>query len=164
MEFRDTEGRAWPLPFNMAAIKRVKDVGINLLALNEGEPPLLMRLKTDAVLLWDVLYALVRPLAEQRGVSDEQFREAADGDVSRQAEEAFWAGLTDFFRRWGREPHVMMIQKTMELMAAANRDVIEKMTELTIEEALRQAVTPGSTSINSPVPLDSIPARSRSAS
>jgi len=41
-----------------------------------GDPPLLTRLGTDVILLCDVIFASVKPQADQHGVSDEQFRAA----------------------------------------------------------------------------------------
>jgi hypothetical protein len=166
-EFRDGEGRTWQLGFNMAAVKRLRDqAGVDLLALHEGTPPLIMRLKTDAVLLWHVLYTLLRPAAEARSVSEDQFLEAADADVSRAAEEAFWSSLTDFFRRWGREPQVLMIEKTRELMDAALAEVVTQMSTLTVEEALRRSrdSTPGNLPTRLAASSDSTPGHSLSAS
>jgi hypothetical protein len=60
--FRDSTGRLWEVDITIAAVKRVRSlVSIDLLALAEGDPPLITRLGTDIALVCDALYAVVKP-------------------------------------------------------------------------------------------------------
>jgi hypothetical protein len=101
--FTDNAGRVWTLSLTLEAAKRVKSLlGVNLLELDRGDPPLLTRLGTDVILLCDVIFALVKPQADQQKVTDEQFGAALGGEAVLAAQTAFYEELVDFFRKAGR--------------------------------------------------------------
>ena len=80
--FTDSEGREWQVSVTVGSIRRVRDLlGVNLSNYLEGEPPLIDRLQRDVVLLGDVLYCLVKPQADERGVSDEKFGSALSAEA-----------------------------------------------------------------------------------
>ena len=121
--FTDSAGRTWTISITVDAIKRVKDlVGVNLADVTEGDPPLLTRLETDLVLLCDVIYALIKPQADQHpsgGISDEQFGQALGGDAILAAHDAFWGALSDFFHQLRRLDQVRAIEKQQKLVGVA---------------------------------------------
>lgn len=97
--FKDTEGRSWDLSLTIGDVKRVKNlVGVDLLDARQGQ--LLSDLASDPVATVDVLYAIVKPEADARNVSDEQFGAALDGESVRKAIDAFVEALIDFFARF----------------------------------------------------------------
>jgi len=101
--FTDSAGRAWTLSLTLDAAKRVKSLlGVNLLELDKGDPPLLTRLGTDVILLCDVVFAILKPQAEAAGVTDEQFGAALGGDAILAAQTAFYEEMVDFFQKLGR--------------------------------------------------------------
>jgi hypothetical protein len=102
--FTDSAGRAWEIALNIGTVKRLRDsqLHVDLLSLQEGDPPLLTRLATDVYLLCDVLFVLIEPQAEAAGVTDEEFGAALGGDVILAASTAFWEELELFFRGLGR--------------------------------------------------------------
>ena len=101
--FTDSAGRAWTLSLTLDAAKRVKSLlGVNLLELDKGDPPLLTRLGTDVILLCDVVFAILKPQAEAAGVTDEQFGGALGGDIILAAQTAFYEEMVDFFQKLGR--------------------------------------------------------------
>jgi hypothetical protein len=94
--FSDTQGRSWTVEVNVAALKRVRSLaGVDLLEAVEGSG-LVERLMRDPVLLCDVVYALCKPEADQRGVSDEDFGRAMAGDPIDHATAAVLDGLVSF--------------------------------------------------------------------
>lgn len=94
--FADSKKRTWELAIHVASIKRVRALtGTDLLAIADGK--LLERLISDAVLLGDVLWALVKPQAELQGVTDEDFGGALAGDAVEEATKVFLEELVDFF-------------------------------------------------------------------
>jgi hypothetical protein len=118
--FTDSAGRTWTISIAVDAIKRVQQhCDVNLADITSGDPPLLTRLEVDLVLLCDVIYALVKPQAEQAGVSDEDFGRALGGDAILAAHDAFWNALSDFFQRLRRADQVRAIQKQTALVQAA---------------------------------------------
>lgn len=94
--FTDNHGRTWSININIAAVKRVRSaMDIDLLDAVGGE--LLTRLADNIVMLVDLVYFLVKPEADNAGVSDEQFGEALAGPALDDAANAFMAELADFF-------------------------------------------------------------------
>lgn len=99
LSFKDTEGRSWDLTLSIGDIKRVKSLtGVDLLDAKEGK--ILSDLATDPITTVDVLFAICKPEAETRGISDEAFGAALDGDAVRKAIDAFIEALVDFFLRF----------------------------------------------------------------
>ena len=82
--FKDNEGRSWNVSVNVAAMKRVKTL-LNLNLMDAVESDLIQRLATDPMLLCDVIYAICKPDADKRNVSDEQFGQSMAGDVIEHA-------------------------------------------------------------------------------
>ena len=101
--FTDTEGRTWTVELTYGSAKRVKKlVGVDLLAIEHGDPPLLTRLGTEIMLVCDVIFALIKPQADEQGVSDEEWAEAMGGDAITEAHEALYEAIVNFFRSRGR--------------------------------------------------------------
>jgi len=97
--FKDSAGRSWTISITVDAIKRVMgSLCVNLSELHAGEPPLIVRLEADAVLLFDVIFQLVAPQAASVGVSAEQFATSIDSQSVGPAATAFWEELADFFQ------------------------------------------------------------------
>lgn len=122
--FSDTQGRQWSVDLNIGAIKRVKSlVGVDLLQTKDGQ--LLISLADDPVKLADVLFAIVQPQAQSRGVSDEDFGAALGGDTIRLATEAFVEELIDFFLKF--QP---TIGRTLQMLWTKLGLVVKKAGEL----------------------------------
>jgi hypothetical protein len=102
-KFSDQGGQEWEVAVTIGAIKRVKAElpGVDLLNPGDGDPPLLMRLAREDELLCAVLFAICKPQADSRNVTDLQFAEAMGGSALSAGEEALSAELTDFFRTRG---------------------------------------------------------------
>jgi hypothetical protein len=145
--FTDTAGRTWTLELTIGAVKRVQSLlKVNLLdPLGAGAKrrrgkagkikkprPLVTRLQLDVVLLVDVIFALLKPEAEQKSVTDEQFASALGGDAAYQAFEAFMAEWRDFFQRLRRQTEAKAIAANMELVAAEDKRnvaMVDRVTE-----------------------------------
>ena len=95
--FKDKDGRDWQIELTIGAARRVRDLlGVNLLELDKGDPPLLTQLGTDEMLLVDVIYCLIKPQADAAEVTDEMFGCSLDGEAVWSACNAFYAELIDF--------------------------------------------------------------------
>lgn len=134
--FKDTEGREWQISLTIGSIKRVKDLlNINLLEPEVGDPPLLQRLGTDDELLINTIFALIKPKADERQVSDVQFAESMGGESMLKAQTAFYEELQDFFQSRGRLDRAKMAAKqrtVIDLAIAAAAKKIE-MIDATVE-------------------------------
>jgi hypothetical protein len=136
-------------------------MGASLCDLNDGEPPLVARLESDLILLFDVIFALLKPQADTAGVTDEQFAQAIGAPAAGQAVQAFWEELVDFFQsarplvadliRAGRE---LKEARRAAFLAERAADKAKRLAELAAKEK-----PSGSSPGNSPALPESTPAR-----
>src|SRR5262245_66118902 len=93
--FNDNAGRTWTVAINVDAIKRVRGLlSVDLLEVVEGK--LIETLIRDPILLCDVVYAVCKPEADAKHVSDEDFGRAMSGDAIDHATKALLEDLVDF--------------------------------------------------------------------
>jgi len=126
--FSDNAGRSWTVAINVDAIKRVRGlVGVDLLEVLDGT--LIERLVRDPVLLCDVVYAVCKPEADERGVSDEDFGRSMAGDAIEQATKALLEELVGFSPNpRDRAALRRVIATTWKVMERA-RDLVEQRIE-----------------------------------
>lgn len=94
--FKDRNGREWTVALNVVAAKRVRELcGVNLA--DAPRTDLLVRLANDAILLADVLFALVKPQADAANITFDQFGESLDGEHMKAGLDAMLEGFPDFF-------------------------------------------------------------------
>ena len=141
--FKDNCDRVWTLSINVQALKRVKSLlpGIDLLALEEGDPPLCVRLSTDVILLCDVLFVLLKPDADVLNVTDEEFARGLGGDGLALATAALGAELQDFFLKLGRKDlaRVIATQETLVQKIWAQTD--QAVADLDLDSLIAQSKT-----------------------
>ena len=158
--FTDSAGRTWTVSLTLDSVKRVRDLlGVNLLELEQGEPPLLTRLGTDVILLCDVIFAILKPQADAAGVSDSEFGAALGGEVIMAAQKAFYEELVGFFRHLGRSHVAKAAEAQQKMIRLAVAQVEKKLDGVDLEGEVAKAFerTLGSLSGNSPGPSASIP-------
>lgn len=170
--FKDNADRQWQVEVNVAALKRVRGlVGVDLMQAIEGSGGLIEKLVRDPVLLCDVVYALCKPEADGRGVSDEDFGRAMAGDAIEHATAAVLEELVGFCPSPRDRANLgRVLQATHNVMEKA-RDLTSKRIDRLIEsgelDRLAEAAmapheappppTPGGSSGTAPEPLASIP-------
>jgi len=116
--FNDNAGRTWTVTVNVDAIKRVKSLlSVNLMEAVEGK--LLERLVSDPVLLCDVIYAVCKPEADAKAVSDEDFGRSMAGDAIDLATTALLEELCDFFPQGRRRLLHKALEKLRKLESMA---------------------------------------------
>jgi len=116
--FKDNQGREWSISVDVSAVKRVKSLlDVNLLDIVDGK--LLELLVTDPVLLCDIIYCLVKPEADGKDVSDEDFGRAMGGDAIDHATAALMGELVDFFPRGKRQVLGKALEKFRKFEARA---------------------------------------------
>jgi len=156
--FTDSFSQTWTVALNIGAVKRLKGLlGVDIMNLHEGDPPLISRLGTDVILVCDVIFALVKPQADQLGVTDEQFAAGLGGEAILAAHKAFYEELTSFFQNLGRPDMAKamttqgrLIEKAVALATAKIEALnAEKMVETMFAES-NPPPTSGEASTNSP--------------
>jgi len=157
--FVDTAGRSWTLSLTLDAAKRVKGLlggGVNLLALEAGDPPLLTRLGTDVILLCDVIYAVLKPQADAADVTDEQFGAALGGETILAAQTAFYEELVDFFRGLGRADLARAVEAQRKMIDLAVSRIESRIDGMDLEGTIDSTL--GESSTSSPPSPDATPA------
>lgn len=160
--FKDNAGREWQVEVNIAALKRVKSLaGVDLLGVLDGT--LIERLIRGPVLLCDVVYAVCKPQADERSVTDEDFGRAMAGDAIEHATEALLEELVSFCPSPRDRANLGRVLKATRDVMDKARDIVEARLdsgelEKAAEEALEQAQTgPGNSSGSAPASPASIP-------
>ncbi len=138
--FTDNAGRSWTIAINVDAIKRVRGLlDVDLLEIVEGK--LIEKLIRDPVLLCDVVYAVCKPEADAKGVSDEDFGRAMAGDAIEHATKTLLEELVDFSPN-PRERAILgkVLEKAQAVMEKA-RDVVEaRLANGEIEKAVERSL------------------------
>ncbi|MDD3952248.1 MAG: hypothetical protein PHW59_14135 [Desulfobacterales bacterium] len=141
--FTDNAGRLWTLAVNVAAIKRVRaicDVDLNSIveldAKNNPTAKLLERLSTDPVLLVDVLYAVCKPEADAKNISDEEFGAAMAGDAVDHATSALLDEIIDFFPEAKRRAFQKILSATRRFESLARKKMESLLADGKFEDKL----------------------------
>ena len=118
--FTDTAGRTWTVALNVDALKRVRALtSVNLLEVLDGA--LIEKLTSDPILLCDVLFAVVKPEADAKSISDTDFGKALAGDSIELATTALLEELVDFFPEARRR----VLQKALGKLKAWQTKVLQ---------------------------------------
>ena len=156
--FKDNQGRQWSVEINVTAIKRVRGLtGEDLMQVIEGT--LIEKLIRDPVLLCDVVYAICKPEADARSVSDEDFGKAMAGDAIEAATTAVLEELVGFCPSPRDRANLgRVLQATTKVMERA-RDLVEKKLDSGELDRLADQLleTAGASSISAPEPSASTP-------
>jgi hypothetical protein len=161
--FTDNAGRTWTVAINVNAIKRVKGLtGVNLLDVVNGDADprdggLLGRLSSDPILLCDILYAVCKPEADPRNVSDEDFGRAMAGDAIDAGTTALLEELVDFFPQAKRRVLDKALRKLRSLEARVIDLAERRLDSPQIDRAMEQAMGDLEGDIPGATPPDSSP-------
>ena len=136
---------------NVDAVKRVRSLlDVNLLEVVDGK--LIERLAADPVLLCDVLYALVKPDADAKQVTDQDFGRGMAGDAIDLATTALLEELVDFFPQGKRRLLQKALAKLKDWEAKALGVAEQKLDSPELEAQFENALKSiGDSSGGSPV-------------
>lgn len=157
--FTDNAGRNWTIAINVDAIKRVRGLlDIDLLEIVEGK--LIEKLIRDPVLLCDVVYAVCKPEADAKGVSDEEFGRAMAGDAIELATKALLEDLVGFSPSPRDRANLQRVLETTWRVMDKARDLVEaRLDSVNVEQVVQQALaTAGNSSGAVPASSASSPA------
>jgi hypothetical protein len=119
--FTDNKSRVWSIDMTIGSVKRVKSaLGVDLLELEAGDPPLLTRLGTDTILVCDIVRSLLEPQLKTANITADEFDSALGGAVIASLFDAFYEALSDFFQSRSQPLRSKMIlaQRQLILLAA----------------------------------------------
>lgn len=154
-------GRRWRIQLTLGDLRRLKTAGIDLLRLDErpspDEPPLAMRLRTDPLVVGEILWQCLASQLEEGGISEDDFCSMMDGAALAAAYSALTQALLDFFRDLSRPDLVETVQTAARLVALATEHTEKKLQSLDL------TLIPGATSPASPPTPASTPGPGPSA-
>ena len=159
--FTDNNGRTWIIAVNVGSLKRVRalcNVDLaNIITIEPGKTPnvdLLERLASDPVLLVDVLYAVCKPEADAKNVSDEDFGRAMAGDAIELATSALLDEIIDFFPEAKRRMFQKILSATRRFEIKSKKALAELLEDpeldTKIDAALEQLMNSSLASQESP--------------
>lgn len=153
--FTDALGRSWSVEITVATLKRIRAVaGVDLLEAAGGT--LLDRLVADPVLLGDVLYAVVKPQADDRKITDEDFGSSLAGDAIDSATTALLEEFVAFFPSPRRRVLAQALAKMAGWRATALAAAEARLNDPGLEAAM-QAALRGTSSGPAPASAGSTP-------
>jgi len=133
--FNDNAGRTWTVAINVECIKRVKTLlSVNLIDAIEGK--LIEQLVSDPVLLCDVIYAICKPEADTKEVSDEEFGRAMAGDAIDNATTALLEELVDFFPSGKRQVLAKALAKLKTFQTKAVETASKRLDDPRLDQQL----------------------------
>lgn len=148
-QFTDSAGRVWSLDLDLTTADEIKAThDLDLLDLEDGDRTY-QRLNTDARLVVALVWDLVKPAAEAKKITVEEFRRAMKPTAIRAAKEAVVEAIADF------SPSPEVAEAMRKVFRAAAKKM--KIALEAIDESDLMAATSGVSVGNSPESLASIP-------
>ena len=119
--FKDRTGRDWTLDMTCGRAAQIRAVtGVDVTNVTQPEPRCLMQMTEDPYLAMDVIWVLVEPQAQARGVSKAEWLDALTGNEMSEASEALQDEIIFFSP--DRHPR----KKVLLAAAEASRRVIDR--------------------------------------
>jgi hypothetical protein len=135
--FADNAAHTWAITVNVAAVKRVRELlQVNLLEIADQKAKLLERLVDDPCLLCDILFCLVKPEADAKNITDEDFGKALAGDALGAATDALLAEIADFFPKGRREILKRILAKLTALQDKATNLALMKLDDPALDQQM----------------------------
>ena len=138
--FKDRQGREWNVEVTVAGVERVRaHADIDLL--DVGNQQLYVDLTTDEVKLVHVLYGLLKPQTDEKGLTPEAFADAMAGDAIDHAYQAFMEEWVDFFRDPGRRRALRTgLEKLQQMERRLQEFAQKKLSSGVIEKVMEGAL------------------------
>lgn len=129
--FKDRTGRSWTMEATYASYARVRSqTGVSLFDIATEQRKSLEQL-ADPFVLGQVIWAMVEPQAETRGVTPEQFFSEFDGETITRAYDALLDEMVFFCHPRQRKILLAAVEKVREAEAAANKMIDDRMPAIT---------------------------------
>lgn len=126
--FKDNANNTWAVDVTVDTVKRVRSLlDVDLLGVLKGD--LIQNLIGDPILLCDVLYAVCKPQADTKGITDEAFGQYMSGDAIDHATKALLEAIVDFSPSQGDRKNLQKVVTLAYKMMDKARDVIETKLE-----------------------------------
>jgi hypothetical protein len=148
--FKDSEGREWDVGLPWDVVRRLKDKeGINLLEFAEDKFAKFREVMSDPLAMLDLLWAIVKPQAEAKQMTRDQFEKAMGGDALYEAQLSF-EGAYLFFTHNPKtrsalkrllEKQKAMQEVTMERLVKVGEEMMQKHADLATAKIMDDLIT-----------------------
>lgn len=124
----DSNGQDWSTTVTVTTVRRVQEL-TGVLLTDAADSNLIDRLYSDVILLCNVLYAVSKNQASERGILAEQFGELLAGETIDKACDSLMTDIVYFFPN-SRRPIVQRMREVATKLEAAKIGLMEtKMSE-----------------------------------
>lgn len=137
--FNDSKNRTWKISLNLRSVLGVKEaLGVDLLALEAGEPPLLERLAIETLFLAQIIACLLTNQMEEAKVDENDILESFDAKTITAARNAFFKELKYFFTEMGSPFKAEAISKQLEIMAQLDQVTAKMIKKTNVREEVKK--------------------------
>lgn len=144
--FTDDNGKDWTVKINPVTLARIEDeLGVSFSKPPEDEDSPILRIVTDCMFCFRVLWILVEAQATERGIASEDFGDLLIGDTLGRAQGAICEGLADFHPSAERRNTIRrMLGLVKETEARLVKRANDQLDGFDIDAALQEITTDGS--------------------
>lgn len=140
--FTDNTGKDWQVKVNPVTLAKVEDcLGCDFATEPEDDGGPIIRIATDCMFCFRVLWVLCESQAEERGVSSEDFGDALVGDALGKAQRALCQAISDFYPSAERRNAVA---KVFDFIHHAEQRIVqqsaEKIDALNVDDLVNEVV------------------------
>lgn len=137
--FTDSKNRTWKISLNLRSVLTVKEsLGVDLLALEAGEPPLLERLALETLFLAQIIACLLTRQMEEANVDESDILESFDAKTIIGARNAFFEELKYFFTEMGSPFKAEAIDKQLEMMKQLDQVAAKMIRKTNVREEVKK--------------------------
>ena len=137
--FNDSKNRTWKITLNLRSVLGVKEaLGVDLLALEAGEPPLLERLALETLFLAKIIACLLTSQMEEAKVDENDILESFDAKTIVAARTAFFEELKYFFTEMGSPFKAEAIHKQLQINAQLEQVTAKMIRQTNVKEEVKK--------------------------
>jgi hypothetical protein len=125
--FTDRNGKDWTIKVNPSTLARVEDrLGVDFATDPEDDGGPIIRIATDCMFCFRVLWVLCESQADERSVTSEEFGDALVGDALGKAQRALCDAIVAFYPSESRRKAVARV---FEVIQQAEDKIVKKASE-----------------------------------
>lgn len=141
-QFNDKNGRAWQIDLTIGTVMRVRSAEPAFDLLDAAKDirgrPLQAVLDTELDEFWNLLWLIVAPQADSKGVDATAFGDAMAADCLIEAKIAFFAEWRDFFQSLRRPDAALAVETQAKTMMAAMKLVATRIADLNQADLMKR--------------------------
>ena len=147
--FKDKNGKSWDIELNIGTARKIKsrcDIDIeNVVTFNKQNQPqdvsILERLSGDAILLFNVIFAICEDQVTTAGMTEESFAELFNGDAIEAATEALLDEIINFSRPAKRKVLIQLRQISKNYSEKAGKELEKILSDPKFKQEVEKVLT-----------------------